>query len=547
MTLRTPLLAALLKLAGLPVALLLLAGVQTASSAETSRRPNIIVILADDMGYSDAGCFGGEISTPALDRLAREGVRLTRFMNGGMCVVTRASLLTGQWWPRALPAFGQTPLLSEKLKQSGYHTAIIGKWHLDDHPMDRGFDHFFGFLGGFSDHFAGGADYRLDRERFKDFGINYYSSDVFTDRAIQFIQSTSSGRSNAPFFLYLSYQAPHNPLQAPRDEIMKYRGKYLAGWQEVREARFERQKALGIVSTHGVLPAYPQNLPDWNSLASEQRDLEDLRMAVFAAMIERMDHGIGRLVEALEQSGQADHTLILFLSDNGTDSFSVVDQEMLKRGLLPGDRGSNYQPGTGWAYASVTPWRLYKISQHAGGITTGAIASWPKGIGKAGRIESNPVHVVDVIPTLLDLVQRQGGHPAVIGKSESFAGASFLPLLQGRPWQRKGPLYFQYMDNRAIRTTPWTLAEVDDAGWELYHTGNDPLETANIALKHPELVARLNAQWLQWWLEQSGNETYQPQSTKNSPHYKPQGDRGSGIRYNPSSMPPDLSGRYPIP
>jgi len=166
---------------------------------------------------------------------------------------------------------------------------------------------------------------------------------------------------------------------------MKYRGKYLQGWQAVREARFRRQKELGIVPGNARLPDYPQNLPDWDSLSPEQRDLEDLRMAVFAAMIERMDRGIGRLVEALEQSGQAGNTLILFLSDNGTDPFSVVDQAMLKRGRLPGDRGSNYQPGMGWAYASVTPWRLYKISQHAGGIATGAIAWWPNGLHGPGR------------------------------------------------------------------------------------------------------------------------------------------------------------------
>lgn len=515
--------------------------------AAGSRPPNLIVIVADDMGYSDAGCFGGEISTPALDRLASEGVRLTCFRNGGMCVVTRASLLTGQWWPRALPAFRNTPLLSERLQSVGYRTALVGKWHLPGHPMDRGFDHFYGFLGGFSDHFAGGKDYRLDRQPFTDFGTNYYSSDAFTDRAIRFIKSSSKADADAPFFLYLSYQAPHNPLQAPREDILKYRGKYLGGWQVAREARFRRQRALGIMPRAARLPDYPRNLPDWSSLSAEQRDLEDLRMAVFAAMIERMDQGIGRLVEALKKSGKAEDTLILFLSDNGTDPFSVVDRAMLKRGLLPGDPRSNYQPGTGWAYVSVTPWRLYKISQHAGGVTTGAIAWWPKGIPNPGRIEAAPLHVVDVMPTLLALAES-GHFGAPIGQAAVKAtGCSFLPLFKGRPWQRNGPLFFQYMDNRAIRTDRWTLAEVDGAGWELFDTISDPLETENLALENSAIVSRLNGQWLDWWRAESGEPAYKPKTTRGNAHYKPQGDRGSGSRYNPSSIPSRLAGRYPLP
>lgn len=516
----------------LTVAVFFLAALCSALVAET--KPNIIVILADDMGYSDPGCFGGEIATPAIDRLAAEGVRLSHFHNGGMCVVSRASMLTGQWWPEALPNFVRTPLLSEKLRGAGYRTALIGKWHLAGHPMDRGFDHFFGFLAGFADHFSGAPSYCLDREPFKDFGPDYYSSDAFTDRAVQFIQSEST----KPFFLYLSYQAPHNPLQAPAADIAKYRGKYLRGWQSVREARFQRQMEMGIVARDAELPAFPQNLPDWNSLTDAQRDLEDLRMATFAAMIERMDHGIGRVMEALKQGGQRDNTLILFMSDNGADSFSVADEGMLKQNKLPGDRASNWQLGTGWAYASVTPWRLYKISQHGGGVTTGAVA-WGAGVrGKPGRIESAPLHMIDVVPTFLEAAAQ----PSAVG-----AGESFIPLLQARPWRRKGPLFFQYMDNRAIRTRDWTLAEVDGAGWELFDAARDPQETKNLAAKNPAIVADLAARWLEWWLAESGKPAYSPESTKTSEHYKPQGDRGSGKTYTPSAMPGKLSGRYPIP
>lgn len=517
-------------------ALLLIAFSALCWSAFAARaaQPNLLIILADDMGYSDPGCYGGEIATPAIDRLAAEGVRLTHFHNGGMCVVSRASMLTGKWWPRALPAFAKTPLLSERLRDAGYRSALVGKWHLAGHPMDRGFDRFFGFLAGFADHFAGAPSYRDDRAPFKGFGPDYYSSDAFTDRAIDFIRADSS----KPFFVYLSYQAPHNPLQAPREDIAKYRGKYLRGWQEVREARFQRQRELGIVAADAALPAYPQNLPAWDSLTDAQRDLEDLRMATYAAMVERMDRGIGRVMEALKQSGKADNTLVLFLSDNGADSFSVVDEAMLKRGLLPGDRGSNWQLGTGWAYASVTPWRLYKISQHGGGVTTGAIA-WGAGVkGKAGRIESSPIHMVDVMPTFLD---------AIGTRAADTAGESFLPLLRGDPWQRNEPLFFQYMDNRAIRIADATLVEVDGAGWELFDTKIDPLETKNIAAENAAIAADLSARWLAWWREQSGHSTYEPESTKGSPHYKPQGDRGSGERYTPSAMPAVLKDRMPVP
>lgn len=500
-------------------------------------RPNLVIILADDMGFSDPGCFGGEIATPTIDRLAKEGIRLSRFHNGGMCVVSRASMLTGQWWPKALPQFSRLPLLSESLHESGYRTGLIGKWHLKGDPMDRGFDHFFGFLEGFADHFSGAPSYRLDRQPFRDFGSDFYSSDAFTDRAIQFVRD---GKSDQPFFLYLSYQAPHNPLQAPKADILKHRGHYLGGWQAVREARFGRQKEMGLVPADAVLPDYPQNLPEWSSLTPEQRDLEDLRMSVFAAMIERMDQGIGRLMDALKASGKADNTLVLIMSDNGADSFSVVDAELLKKGLLPGDPKSNWQLGTGWAYASVTPWRLYKISQHGGGVTSGGIAWWPGNIARPGRIESSPVHMVDVLPTFLTAA-------GVHGKSEDLAGESFLPLLLGNAWQRRNPLFFQYLDNRAIRTPEWTLAEVDDSGWELFHTKVDPLETRNVASENPAILTDLSSRWLAWWRNESGRSDYQPESSKGSPHYKPQGDRGSGLLYTPSSMPPGLSGRYPCP
>jgi arylsulfatase A-like enzyme len=516
----------------------LLGAMAATTAVRADPRPNIVVILADDLGYSDPGCFGGEIPTPALDQLAGEGVRFTRVFNGGMCVVSRRSLMTGKWWPRGTKEFRHDKLLSEHLHEAGYRTALIGKWHLGGDPMDRGFDHFFGFLGGFSNHFEGGKDYRLDREAFTDFGPDFYSSDAYAERASTFIARTAA--EDKPFFLYLSFQAPHNPLQAPLEDIRQHRGKYLEGWQAVREARFQKQQEAGLFPEGTQLPDYPQNLPDWDSLSPAQRDLEDLRMATYAAMVERMDRAIGHVMETLEHGGQAENTIVIFASDNGTDPFSVVDQPLLRQGKLPGDRKSNFQPGTGWAYAAVTPWRLYKISQHGGGVTTGTIMRWPKRNGPAGRIVHTAVHFADIAPTLLEIA---GVSP---GKTR-FDGASFVPLLQGQSWRREAPMFFQFFNNRAIRTRGWTLVEVDGAGWELFNTTVDPLETRDLAATHPDVVSDLSAQWDRWWTVDAGEKPYVAPDGRDNHHYRLQGDRGSGVRYTPSAMPAALNNRIPLP
>lgn len=510
---------------------------------QSDNKPNIILIVADDLGYSDLGCYGGEMNTPALDKLADEGVRFPNMFNAGMCVLSRSSLLTGQWWPTVGYGIKKGPNIAQKLKETGYRTGLVGKWHLDGIPNDKGFDYFFGFVGGFSSYFHGSRGekgYHLNKQPFTDFGDNFYSTDAFTEHAINFI--TPATKNNAePFFLYLSYQSPHNPLQAPKEDILKHRGNYLKGWQAIREARLKKQIELGIIDSDTPIPAYPENLPDWDSLSPEQKDLEDLRMSVYAAMVERMDAGIGQLLTALEVNGQLNNTLILFMSDNGTDSFSVVDANMLEKGLLPGDVGSNYQPGTGWAYASVTPNRLYKISQHNGGVKTGAIAYWPKRIQKQGTIQPEPVHVVDIAPTLLDISKHAESTTTQLA---GYAGQSMDPLFSGEKFKRKSPLFFQFMDNRAIRTEKWSLVEVDGSGWELYNLKKDPLETNDLSKKQKRKVRKLNKSWLSWWKKESNEADYIPESTATSIHYKPQGDRGTGEQYIPSAMPEALKGKY---
>ncbi|HET8829688.1 MAG TPA: arylsulfatase [Pelobium sp.] len=507
---------------------------------KAQEKPNIIFIVADDLGYSDLGAYGGEIKTPNLDKLANEGVKLSNMHNASMCILSRSSFLTGKWWPKAGEGITKSKNIAQQLKANGYKTGIVGKWHLDGEPNNKGFDYFFGFLGGFSNYYKGSKDYRINQTPFTNFGPDFYSTDAFTDKAIDFLNNTNK-EDKQPFFLYLSYQAPHNPLQAPKEDIMKYRGTYLKGWQAVRDTRIKNQINLGLVNPGTAIPAYPQNLPAWETLTPEQKDLEDLRMSVYAAMVERMDKGIGRLMEVIKANGQASNTFIIFISDNGTDSFSVVDKAMLKQGLLPGDPNSNYQPGTGWAYASVAPFRLYKISQHGGGVKTGAIAWGPSVFKKSNAIISAPLHIVDVVPTVLDIVSSKNKTDHIL---DSLSGKSFLNILNGKCFKPTNPMYFQYMDNRAIRTNKWTLAEVDGGGWELYNIKKDPYEVNNIVQNHPKLVAKLETNWLNWWKTESGTHTYVPESTKEDPNYKPQGDRGSGALYTPSAMPAELSNKY---
>lgn len=508
------------------------------SAQVQNSKPNIICIVADDLGYSDIGCYGGEINTPNLNKLANEGVRLSNMHNASMCVLSRTSLLSGKWWPTVGSGLRKGSTVAEELKSAGYRTGIVGKWHLQGEPNDKGFDYFFGFLGGFSGYYSGGKDYRENKVPFTDFGKDYYSTDAFTNKAIEFIKPNKDEANPKPFFLYLAYQSPHNPLQAPKDDVMKYRGKYLKGWQAIREARIKNQIKFGVVKAGTALVDYPQNLPNWETLTPEQKDLEDLRMSVYAAMVEKMDNGIGKLMNALKENGQANNTMILFLSDNGNDPFSSTSENMLKKGILPGEEGGNWQIGMGWAYAGVTPYRLYKISQHGGGVTTGAIAWYPSLIKQVGKIDASPLHVVDIMPTFLNIANAKKS------SMSGLSGQSFLPVLKCEGFVRKEPMFFQFEDNRAIRTDKWCLTEVDGNGWELYNIITDALETNDISKQNPKVVEELAATWFNWWKTEGNKTSYEPKSTKVSEHYSPQGDRGSGKIYQPSAMPIELSKRY---
>ncbi|RUA11228.1 MAG: arylsulfatase, partial [Flavobacteriia bacterium] len=372
-------------------------------SEKVDQRPNIVLIMADDMGYSDLGCYGSEIHTPNLDKLAGEGLRYTQFYNTSRCCPTRASLLTGLYphqtglgWMTRLdlgkPGYtgqlnDQCVTLGEVLKQAGYSTYISGKWHVnkDDEceqdspkhnwPLHRGFDRFFGMLKGATDYFKPENLYTDDKKI--EPGKDFYFTDEINDHASQFIKDHVTLNKKNPFFLYVAEVAPHWPLHAKPEDIAKYQGKYMEGWTKTRQKRYERMLKLGVIPSNTKLSKPEDRVLDWNSLSEEQKIDMDKRMAVFAAQVHAMDQGIGRIVKTLEEQGQLENTLIIFLSDNGSSSLSVSRKSKKPEDL--GTQKSFESYGVSWTNVSNTPMRYYKLYEHEGGVSTPLIVHWPKG------------------------------------------------------------------------------------------------------------------------------------------------------------------------
>lgn len=411
---------------------LLLAGITLAlaPAGAAAPRPNIVLIMADDMGYSDIGCYGGEIGTPNIDRLATEGIRFTQFYNMPRCSPTRAALLTGLYNHEAglgeVPEYGhliggpgylahlndQCVTVAEVLREAGYATYMSGKWHLGRErphwPVDRGFERSEALVDCCSNFFGDAQAneqrkrvssrerYAIDDELWRPPAEGFYSTDWFGANAMRMIRDH---RSDKPFFLYLAFTAPHWPLQARPGDIAKYKGKYREGWSVIRQRRFDRMKKMGLLAADWTLPSAEGPVPDWNKLSATQRDEFDTRMAIYAAMIDVMDRNIGGVLDALEQRGFDDNTIVLFLSDNGaTHEFFPG-----KRGSAFGARDSYHGYGIGWAHASNTPFRLYKHWVHEGGISTPLIARWPKGITRAGTFYKHPAHLIDFMATAIEV------------------------------------------------------------------------------------------------------------------------------------------------
>ncbi|MFG0254651.1 MAG: arylsulfatase [Rhodopirellula sp. JB053] len=473
-------------------------------------RPNIVVILADDMGYSDLGCTGAEIRTPNLDALAQRGVLFTRFYNTSRCCPSRACLLTGQYqWDAGLghmtytrsqfPEYQQslsdrTPTVAEVLRDSGYQTVMSGKWHVgdqrEDWPDRRGFERFYGTPAGGGLYFYPSPFY--PRSVYRDGveekpGVDWYSTDGFTDYAIEFV-AEKRDRSR-PFFLYLAFIAPHYPLQAKSQDIDRYRDTYDVGFSVIRNARFEKQVSLGLFS-ESTKPS-EAIFPDWAQ--PKDRNEQAARMATYAAQVDCLDQNVGRLVEALKQEGVYDNTVMIFLSDNGgcSKGFNKTPDAEI------GSRESNASYGN-WFNVSNTPFRMAKSQVHEGGIVTPLIMHWPNGIGVRPRKIDAPAHIMDLFPTCLELadVKDSASPPSV--EVEAVDGISLLPAIRGDAADPNRVLYWEHEGNKAVRRGDWKLVALRKGAWELYDLRSDPFEKNDLAERYPERVDELRALYSQW-------------------------------------------------
>ena len=456
-------------------------------------RPNIVLIMVDDMGFSDLGCYGGEIETPNLDRLAKNGLRFTQFYNCAKCETTRATLMSGRWHPEVgIAKLKDCVTIAEAMKLGGYQTLMTGKWHLSSSPVERGFDHYFGHLSGATNFFVGDETFRLDDQPFAVPQEGFYTTDANTDYAIQFLKGRDQQK---PFFLYIAYNAPHYPLQAPKENVLKYRGKYKMGWDQLSRQRYERIKQMGLFPADMPLPARPEDVPAWDTLSPEDQDRQELMMATYAAMIGRVDQNLGRLVAYLQRSGVMENTLLMFLSDNGACPFQRTERETWEKVLPSWDPQSFWTYDKGWAHACNTPFREYKQNQHEGGICTPFIVHWPQKISVPGSTTTQSAHLVDIMATCLDV----GGieYPQQFGGREvgPARGTSMQPIFLGQ--QRKQPDYFFtfYGKNNALRVGDWKLVNRNFGDWELYNLQQDRNELNDLAGKE---TARLEAMKQQW-------------------------------------------------
>jgi arylsulfatase len=493
------------------------------SRAEAPPRPNIVVILVDDMGFSDIGCYGSEIPTPNIDALAEHGVRFTQFYNTARCSPTRASILTGLYPHQAGMGHLDSVVhegskgtqgrlredavtMAEVLRDAGYLTCMTGKWHLGQQhgtpPWKRGFDRSLNSP-------AGGIYFRkqpyrpeifLNGEKKKKddpiFGKKWYSTDLWTDWGMKFIDEAREEKK--PFFLYLAYCAPHFPLMAPAEEIAKYRGKYKQSWEKLREARHQRQIEMGIVDEKWPLSPIPEQVPNWDQLSDEEKDRFDHMMAIYAAMLDRVDQNVGKLVAGLKERGELDNTIIFFLSDNGGNAESGPNGRY--KGKNPGGAGSNVFLGQNWATLNNTPFRRYKHFTHEGGVSTPLIVSWPDGIpmDRDGKLIKEPGHVVDLMATVVDVTGAK--YPAEYNGHEiqPMEGVSLLPAIEGKPLERTNPIYFEHEGNRALRRGKWKLVMKHTGPWELYDIDADRTEQHDLIAEQPELAKELIADWEAW-------------------------------------------------
>ncbi len=483
-------------------------------------KPNIIIIMADDMGYSDLGCYGSEIETPHLDALADGGVRFTQFYNTARCCPTRAALLTGLHQHQAgighmtgnkgTPSYqgflnDRCVTIAEALKPAGYTTLMVGKWHVgsaqDKWPTRRGFGRYFGTPTGGGVYFKEALAIRktvffTENETRVELPDDFYVTDSFTDYALKFV--TAAAEDEQPFFLYVAHIAPHWPLQAKPKDIAKYHGRYDAGWDQIRAKRYQRQVEMGIIDEGWKLSPRDAQAKPWKTMPAEKRKDLSHRMAVYAAQIDCIDQNVGRLVATLKELKVFDNTVIMFLSDNGCSAEGGPGGfSRGKKGVPIGEGASYASAGLEWANVSDTPFRKYKISTHEGGIASPLIVHWPAGLKRKGEVEEQPGHVIDLMPTCLELAAAQyldqrNGKPTI-----DLAGISLVPAWNGQKIERR-PLYWEHQGNRAVRDGDWKLVASVGGRWELYDLSADRTELNNLADAKPDQVKRMAQQWDDW-------------------------------------------------
>ncbi len=503
-------------------------GFCSAESINTSPRPNIVFILADDLGYSDLGCYGGEIQTPNLDMLAQNGLRFTQAYNTARCWPSRAALLTGYYAQQvrrdALPELGGggsgvrprwAPLLPELIRPLGYRNYHSGKWHVDGKVLDGGFDksldvrnhgNFFTARGNFvDDQPVVPAD---DESR-------YYATTAIADHAIDCLKDHAEHHAERPFFHYIAFIAPHFPLHALPEDIAKYQGRYREGWEAVRAERYARQTKWGLVQASlsplernvGPPYAFPEaliklgsgevNRPlPWNELNQEQQAFQAVKMSIHAAMVDRMDQEIGRVLDQLRAMQAFDNTLIFFASDNGASAEIMVRDGGHDPAAAPGSTATYLSLGPGFSSAANTPFRRHKTWVHEGGISTPFIVHWPRGIAARGELRTDPIHLIDFVPTVLELTGAN--QPAVANEKSGPArpGLSLAPAFQRGDSVKHESLWWLHEGNRAVRRGDWKLVAAKGDPWELYDLADDRTETKNLADSHPDKVRELDARWL---------------------------------------------------
>ncbi|HUT13938.1 MAG TPA: arylsulfatase [Thermoguttaceae bacterium] len=488
-----------------------LTGVASARCAEktaTDPRPNVVLIMSDDMGYSDVGCYGSEIHTPHIDRLAEQGLRFTQFYNCAKCTTTRASVVTGLH-----PRQGKGGLLrqdmvtiGEVLRAAGYQTSLSGKWHLGNgettHPFHRGFDEYYGLLDGccnFFDPVQPDPPYKGGRVRtfghndelIKEFPDDYYTTDAFSDHAAATIRRFA--QSDKPFFVHVCYTAPHYPLHAKPEDIAKYRGKYMAGWDALRQERHRRQIEMGLIDPKWELPGRDSGTGSWEE--EQNKEYEDLRMATYAAMIDAMDQGIGRILDALDEVGAAENTLVMFLSDNGGCAENPGGTVVTR---LPGPKEYYVAVGRPWAYAQNTPFRRYKAWVHEGGIATPLVVRWPK-VVKPDTITHQVGHIIDFMPTCVEVAQTE--YPTEYNGREIIPvdGKSLLPIFEGKTRQGHETICWEWAGNRAVRQGQWKLVwDKELRAWALYDLEADRTETKDLSAEQTDRVEAMIEIWNAW-------------------------------------------------